>query len=495
MKPRTKLKLGMTCLALCLTATACDPGSPFNSSPIPASEYDDPDAGTPGGPDGGHSSDAGTKDGGTTVTGANGAAVYLPPGVTASSSSLRVAMATDAPALPSSLEARGPVYAFTPHGTTFSAPVTVRVPFDTGAGMPRLYTAQPSGAWEEVAGATVVNGALQAQVTHFSYFAAGTPVVWRNVTGSLTNASYTAFAFLCGGIFAGRSEGVYFSNDLGQTWKAVSTGLPSNPAVRFLAVQSSSLFAATRQGVYRTGCGTLQWTALNGTANGWPQHPQWATPLTSGALGVNGSLLYAGAESASGNPPNAGLYVSSNAGTSWSKLTGYTSYAANDSDVRAIAFLPGKILVGTFYLGVVLSTDGGKTWVNGGFYTHNISNVIALNQSVFVAVTETGLYRSSTGAGDWTRLGGNMLSNYPPLRGLASVGKRLFADLAYLGIRYSDDLGDTWTPYSSGLPMDTFNQYFTMEQWNLATNGTVLIGAGRDSRWSNYPLFVAPLPP
>ncbi|HEX3141720.1 MAG TPA: hypothetical protein VHQ87_16820, partial [Rhizobacter sp.] len=78
-----------------------------------------------------------------------------------------------APALPGSVLGIGPMFAFTPHGTTFALPVTVTIPFDPAsvpAGVtPELYKTNAQNAWEPVAGAVFGATSVTAQFTGFSH--------------------------------------------------------------------------------------------------------------------------------------------------------------------------------------------------------------------------------------------------------------------------------------------------------------------------------------
>ncbi|MDL1861204.1 hypothetical protein FBR04_09265 [Betaproteobacteria bacterium PRO7] len=115
---------------------------------------------------------------GGTVSGPNGARVVIPPGALANATPIAIAQsASGAPAVPSGFNAFGPMYAFTPHGTTFVAPVTVTVPFDPArvpaGATPVLYKTNAQNQWEPVPGATIGAGTATAQVTSFSFFLLG----------------------------------------------------------------------------------------------------------------------------------------------------------------------------------------------------------------------------------------------------------------------------------------------------------------------------------
>ena len=112
---------------------------------------------------------------GGTVTEASGAKVVVPAGALAAQTNIAVTQSSSgAPALPAGVIAFGPIYAFTPHGTTFGAPVTITVPFDAtkvpAGTTPVLYkTNAAQTEWAEVAGATVTGASMSAAVTGFSF--------------------------------------------------------------------------------------------------------------------------------------------------------------------------------------------------------------------------------------------------------------------------------------------------------------------------------------
>ena len=145
-----------------LTAAAC--GSPTQDGPPPP-----PPPATGLGPAGG------------TVSGPNGAQVVVPAGALAANTAIGVAESSaGSPPLPAGLATFGPMFAFTPHGTTFAVPVTITVPFDPAsvpAGVtPLLYKTNPAGAWEQVANATINGATMTGAVTGFSWGATAGPV-------------------------------------------------------------------------------------------------------------------------------------------------------------------------------------------------------------------------------------------------------------------------------------------------------------------------------
>ena len=71
---------------------------------------------------------------GGTVQGPMGTSVEIPAGALATETAIAIELASaGAPPLPAGLTAAGQTFAFLPHGTTFTAPVTITVPFDPAA--------------------------------------------------------------------------------------------------------------------------------------------------------------------------------------------------------------------------------------------------------------------------------------------------------------------------------------------------------------------------
>ena len=149
---------------LCLAFVACGGGGGDDAQPTP-----------------GIGADVGAAGG--TVVGPAGAQVVVPAGALAQTTAIAVAQSsTGAPTLPAGVTALGSVFAFTPHGTEFGAPVTIIVPFDPAsvpAGtQPVMYkTNAGEAAFELVTGASRVGSTMVASVTGFSFVVVGTPQV------------------------------------------------------------------------------------------------------------------------------------------------------------------------------------------------------------------------------------------------------------------------------------------------------------------------------
>lgn len=125
-----------------------------------------PEEGTVIGPEGG------------TVVGPDGAMVVIPPGALTTDTIIGIERTSSgAPLLSVGFSAFGEMFAFTPHGTSFTVPVTLTVPFDAAlvsAGVtPGLYKTNAQDRWERVASVTVDADTVSGQVTSFSHVVAG----------------------------------------------------------------------------------------------------------------------------------------------------------------------------------------------------------------------------------------------------------------------------------------------------------------------------------
>jgi hypothetical protein len=102
---------------------------------------------------------------------AGGATVNVPAGAAPDGVTLSVAVddpGVDAP----DHELTGSVYAFTPHGTAFSAPVTVSLPVPDEVGTAVVLTLEDDSdtTWEEVSGWAVEGDTITFEISSFSYY-------------------------------------------------------------------------------------------------------------------------------------------------------------------------------------------------------------------------------------------------------------------------------------------------------------------------------------
>jgi hypothetical protein len=209
-----------------------------------------------------------------TINGPGGAQLVVPAGALATAVDLQIALATaGAPALPATgFDAAGAVYAITPHGTAFSVPATVRIPFGVAlvpAGRTaQLWKAEPGGSFAPIA--TTVNGNfLEAAVSNLSYFVPGSapagsgPLRFTQIEGQCGRQALTGHIWCWG-----------FHPDL-----AFGSGLTPNGAefsfatpVR-LSTRSFGSFVASRGYVCGISDGFEVWCIGDPTVTGDPAPP------------------------------------------------------------------------------------------------------------------------------------------------------------------------------------------------------------------------------
>src|SRR4051794_26988134 len=195
-------------------------------------------------------------------------------------------------------------------------------------------------------------------------------------------------------------DGIYKTTDAGKSWKRMGLETsehigkiiidPRNSDVVYVAAQGPLFSAGGQRGLYKTTNGGLTWDAVLTISEN--------TGVTDVIFDPkNPDVLYAAAYprrrhvgQAIGGSPEGGLYKSSNAGKSWTKLT-------NGLPTRDI----GR---------AALAADGRKNPTE--IYAH-IEAQAAENGCV-----QSGFYRSTNGGSSWTHYG----KNAPPAAGGRGAG-------------------------------------------------------------------------
>jgi photosystem II stability/assembly factor-like uncharacterized protein len=209
-----------------------------------------------------------------------------------------------------------------------------------------------------------------------------------------------------GYIFAGLDEnGIYRSKDNGRYWFAINRGLPTNVPIRSIATSSSGyVFAGIYidGGIYRSTDNGDSWYAVN---RGLPGNERFYT--TTIAINYNGHV-FAGIGVGS-------LYRSTDNGENWTEIN---NGLPDDHLVLSLTFnSEGHIFAGTgagnwgiseegLCQGIYLSTNNGDSWtkISDGLPTDVSIASLAINSAGFVfagtyinsdmAIEGRGVYRS-----------------------------------------------------------------------------------------------------
>jgi len=144
-----------------------------------------------------------------------------------------------------------------------------------------------------------------------------------------------------------------------------------------------------------------------------------------------------------------GILKSTDGGNTWTPIN--NGLTAND--VYAVAINPSssnQIFAGT-EMGLFVSNNGGTTWGRaGGTLPGRIVTELDYSSSVLLVVTELGLYRSSNGGSSWQ----SPATDLPSVRInvlLANQANNTVYAGTVLGLYRSTDNGNTWATFGTGL--------------------------------------------
>ncbi len=159
-----------------------------------------------------------------------------------------------------------------------------------------------------------------------------------------------------------------------------------------------------------------------------------------------------------------GIWKSTDSGANWSVVNDFmsnlsvTSLVMNSQDTSILYASTGEGFVGAASgargAGIFKSTDGGTTWAqlsgtaNANFYYVN-RLAIAANGTTLLAATATGIWRSADSGSSWTQVLASVDMadiDFAPSSSLNAVAGQNSGGLT----RYSTDGGTTWTSVATG---------------------------------------------
>jgi photosystem II stability/assembly factor-like uncharacterized protein len=222
-------------------------------------------------------------------------------------------------------------------------------------------------------------------------------------------------------VFAATRHGeVFRSEDAGEpgTWERVG-GFGEDERVRSLVVSPDyasdrELYAGTVAGVYSSDEGGRTWSATG---------PRMATPPEGGEADLGALVAMSPTYGSDGTVfagTDGGLFVTRDAGRSWAEVT--VPPLTTSSQIEAVAVSPDyshdrTVFVSTRELGLLRSTDGGRSFEGVGVESFESNRVIAdfanptsmpiqfsptfaTDRTVF-AYAQTDVLRSTDGGGSW----------------------------------------------------------------------------------------------
>lgn len=201
-------------------------------------------------------------------------------------------------------------------------------------------------------------------------------------------------------VYAGTREGVFKTTDAGITWVPVNDGLTDRYLFSLEVDRTTPLtvYAGTSSGVFKSVNGGGHWVAVYG------QIYQGVSAI--GIAPTAPSIVYGGTVYVGPSPGivvgGFGFLKSVNGGVSWAPANSDQTVGLAVSAIAVDPRLAATVYAGTFNAGVFRSTDGGTSWtaLNGGLTDPRVSDILINAQgTVYVGTVGAGVFKLSEGSG------------------------------------------------------------------------------------------------
>lgn len=229
---------------------------------------------------------------------------------------------------------------------------------------------------------------------------------------------------------------IYKTTDDGASWKAITVWQqPIKPRIFCACIQNKNIFLGTSDGIYFSNSLGENWEKLTDTN---------VINQSIKTLTIKGSKIYAGSYTGS-------IFVSSDSGKTWSILN--TQFQAQNCWLYSITFID-SILYAFTYCGTFKSTEQGKEWTE---VTIDSTSKISVNsiyktdwsKPVLFAGTSNGVYISSDNGNTWINSSKGLedevyaSKSFIPIDNFVAIDNFIFAASPY-GLFYSKNFGKSW---------------------------------------------------
>jgi len=191
-------------------------------------------------------------------------------------------------------------------------------------------------------------------------------------------------------LFAGTSNGLFFSSDNGNNWTSANNGLPLY--VTSIAALGTNIFAGTfndsvntlGNGIFLSTNNGTSWTAVN---NGLGEY------LLVNNLAVSGTNLIAGID-ARFQPGYGRIFLTTNNGSSWTSKFVYPS--------THMLKISGTNIFAATDFAVCLSTNNGDNWTPVGLVGQHVLSIAISGTNIFAGTFGNGIWLSTNNGTNWT---------------------------------------------------------------------------------------------
>jgi photosystem II stability/assembly factor-like uncharacterized protein len=318
---------------------------------------------------------------------------------------------------------RNKIYKSTDNGNTFTT-INLNFPFS----IVNIYSITAIGS--TLFAATSYDGVYKSTDNGLNWSAANIGMGPKDVRAITATNSST--------LIAGTNYvGMYRSTDMGALWNKSMAGFPAGISILCLLESDASIYAGTRDGVFRTDDNGDTWTKMGGTNDTTMYSDIWSMCEFEGVIYASMQLYF-----------DATIYKSTDNGATWTRC-GETGLPPDLSFIKGLVASGDNIIAGTDE-GIYFSSDRGTSWHPTNVINQNIPSLAASGNFVYAAAPSGfGVLRSSDNGVNWIVA----LQSTVDYVDVAAIDNYAFAGSFFGGARYSSNNGSTWSA-SNGLPSD-----------------------------------------